>query len=120
MGISAVDARCSPCRALRTDLFVDVELLEGLEGALVAGRPFLLFPHRNAPTVRTMKKRVGRNITGRDEFLLGEALTFAIEAFSKLPIELRPSNNIDDMKRLLEELVKNPEAPRHSVLPNGG
>ena len=35
-----------------------------------------------------------------------EALTFAVEAVSKLPIELRPDSNIDDMKRLLDETAK--------------
>jgi hypothetical protein len=35
-----------------------------------------------------------------------EALTFTIEAFSGLPVEFRPDNNITDMKRLLGELVK--------------
>jgi hypothetical protein len=35
-----------------------------------------------------------------------EALTFTIEALSGLPIELRPDNNITDMKRLIEEFVK--------------
>jgi hypothetical protein len=35
-----------------------------------------------------------------------EALTFTVEALSKLHIELRPSNNIVDMMRLIDELVK--------------
>ena len=51
-----------------------------------------------------------RNITGRDEIIVAEALTFAIEVLSRLPIELRPTNNIEDMKRLLDELVKSPDA----------
>jgi hypothetical protein len=32
------------------------------------------------------------DITGRDTYLLVEALTFAVEALSGLPIELRPDN----------------------------
>ena len=33
-------------------------------------------------------------------------MTFTVEALSSLPIELRPDNNITDMKRLIEEFVK--------------
>lgn len=51
-----------------------------------------------------------RDVTGRDDFLLVEALTFTIEALSRLRVESRPENNITDMKRLLEELVMNPGA----------
>jgi len=45
-------------------------------------------------------------VTGRDTYLLVEALTFTVEALSGLPIELRPDNNVADMKRLVGELVK--------------
>jgi hypothetical protein len=37
---------------------------------------------------------------------LVEALTFKVEAVSCPPIELRPDNNVADMKRLVEEFVK--------------
>jgi hypothetical protein len=47
-----------------------------------------------------------KDITGRDNFILVQALSFTIEAFSGLPIEFRPENNIADMKRILDELVK--------------
>ena len=47
-----------------------------------------------------------KDITGRDAYIMAEALTFTIEALSGLPIELRPDNNITDMKRLIEEFVK--------------
>ena len=47
-----------------------------------------------------------KEITGRDAYIMIEALTFTIEAFSGLPVEFRPDNNIADMKRLVEELVK--------------
>jgi hypothetical protein len=46
------------------------------------------------------------DVAGRDTYILVEALTFTIEALSGLPIELRPDNNIADMKRLVEEFVK--------------
>lgn len=47
-----------------------------------------------------------KDLTGRDAYIMVEALTFAIEALSGLPIEHRPDNNIADMKRLLEDFVK--------------
>ena len=47
-----------------------------------------------------------KDITGRDAYIMVEALTFTIEALSGLPFELRPDNNITDMKRLIEEFVK--------------
>jgi len=47
-----------------------------------------------------------KDITGRDNYVLVQALSFTIEAFSGLPIEFRPDNNITDMKRILDELVK--------------
>jgi hypothetical protein len=48
------------------------------------------------------------DVTGRDTYLLVEALTFTVEAPSGLPIELRPGHNIADMKRLVEELSPGP------------
>jgi hypothetical protein len=44
-------------------------------------------------------------VTGRDAYIIVEALTFAVEALSKLPIMFRPDNNIKDMKRLIDEAV---------------
>jgi hypothetical protein len=52
----------------------------------------------------TMPER--KEITGRDAYIMVEALTFTIEALSGLPVELRPDNNITDMKRLIEDFVK--------------
>jgi hypothetical protein len=46
------------------------------------------------------------DVTGRDTYLLVEALTFTVEALGALPIEVRPDNNIGDMKRLVEKFVK--------------
>jgi len=46
-----------------------------------------------------------KDLTGRDAYVMVEALTFTIEALSGLPIEHRPDNNIVDMKRLLDDLV---------------
>ena len=47
-----------------------------------------------------------KDLTGRDAYVMVEALTFTIEALSGLPIEHRPDNNIADMKRLLDDFVK--------------
>ena len=47
-----------------------------------------------------------KNITGRDGYILVEALSFTIEALSALPLEFRPDNNITDMKRILDGLIK--------------
>jgi hypothetical protein len=46
------------------------------------------------------------DVTGRDTYIIVEALTFTVEALSGLPIEVRPDNNIADMKRLVEKFVK--------------
>jgi hypothetical protein len=47
-----------------------------------------------------------KELTGRDGYILAEALVFTIEALSALPIEFRPDNNITDMKRILDGLVR--------------
>jgi hypothetical protein len=46
-----------------------------------------------------------KEVTGRDAYIMVEALTFAVEALGKLPIEFRPDNNIADMMRLIDDLV---------------
>jgi len=46
------------------------------------------------------------DLTGRDAYIIVEALTFTIEALENLPIEHRPDNNISDMKRLVDHFVK--------------
>jgi hypothetical protein len=53
------------------------------------------------------------DVTGRDTYLLVEALTFTVEAPSGLPIELRPGHNIADMKRLVEEFSPGPNGGRN-------
>ena len=47
-----------------------------------------------------------KDLTGRDAYVIVEALTFTIEALSGLSIEHRPDNNIADMKRLVDDFVK--------------
>ena len=57
-----------------------------------------------------------KDITGRDTYILAEALAFTIEAFNGLPIEFRPDNNITDMKRILDELIKHDRGLAQSQL----
>jgi hypothetical protein len=45
-------------------------------------------------------------VTGRDDYIIVEALTFSVEALGKLPIKYRPDNSIVDMMRLIDEFVK--------------
>jgi hypothetical protein len=47
-----------------------------------------------------------KEATGRDGYILVEALAFTIEALSALPFEFRPDNNITDLKRILDGLIK--------------
>jgi hypothetical protein len=56
------------------------------------------------------------DVTGRDTYILVETLTFTVEALSGLPIELRPDNNIADMKRLVEKFVKHDSGLAQSQL----
>jgi CelD/BcsL family acetyltransferase involved in cellulose biosynthesis len=44
------------------------------------------------------------NVTGRDGYILAQALAFAIEVIDRLPEEWRPRSNRDDMLRLLEAM----------------
>jgi hypothetical protein len=43
-------------------------------------------------------------ITHRDDFIMAQALIFALEALRRLPEDQRPESNIDDMKAILAEL----------------
>jgi hypothetical protein len=45
-----------------------------------------------------------RAITHRDEFIMAQALIFALHALQRLPEDQRPESNIDDMKAILAEL----------------
>jgi hypothetical protein len=47
-----------------------------------------------------------KDLTGRDAYVIVQALTFTIEELSGLPFEHRPDNNIADMKRLVDDFVK--------------
>jgi hypothetical protein len=47
-----------------------------------------------------------KNPADRDGYILVEALTFTIEALSALPIEFRPDNSINAMKRIRDGLIR--------------
>ena len=45
-----------------------------------------------------------RAITHRAEFIMAQALIFALDALRRLPEDQRPESNIDDMEAILAEL----------------
>jgi hypothetical protein len=45
-----------------------------------------------------------RAITHRDDFIVAQALIFALDVLRRLPEHQRPGSNIDDMKAILAEL----------------
>ena len=52
-------------------------------------------------------------ITGRDEFLIAEALATALIALEQLPEVRQPTRNMADMKMLLNSLYPPPEVSLH-------
>jgi hypothetical protein len=53
------------------------------------------------------------SITGRDEFIIGEALATALIALEQLPEARQPTRNMADMKMLLNSLYAPPEVSLH-------
>ena len=53
------------------------------------------------------------SVTGRDEFIIGEALATALIALEQLPEVRQPTRNIADMKMLLNSLYSPPEVSLH-------
>ena len=53
------------------------------------------------------------SITGRDEFIIGEALATALIALEQLPEARQPTRNMADMKMLLNSLYAPPEISLH-------
>jgi hypothetical protein len=52
-------------------------------------------------------------VTGRDEFIIGEALATALIALEQLPDARQPTRNMTDMKMLLNSLCAPPEVSLH-------
>jgi hypothetical protein len=53
------------------------------------------------------------SVTGRDEFIIGEALATALIALEQLPEARQPTRNMADMKMLLNSLYPPPEVSLH-------
>jgi hypothetical protein len=53
------------------------------------------------------------SVTGRDEFIIGEALATALIALEQLPETRQPTSNMADMKMLLNSLYPPPEVSLH-------
>jgi hypothetical protein len=53
------------------------------------------------------------SVTGRDQFIIGEALATALIALEQLPETRQPTRNIADMKMLLNSLYSPPEVSLH-------
>jgi hypothetical protein len=59
------------------------------------------------------KSEILESITGRDEFIIGEALATALIALEQLPDVRQPTRNMADMKMLLNSLYPPPEVSLH-------
>jgi len=53
------------------------------------------------------------SVTGRDEFIIGEAIATALIALEQLPEARQPTRNMADMKMLLNSLYPPPEVSLH-------
>ena len=53
------------------------------------------------------------SVTGRDEFIIAEALANALVALEQLPEARQPTRNMADMKMLLNSLYSPPEVSLH-------
>jgi hypothetical protein len=53
------------------------------------------------------------SVTGREEFIIGEALATALIALEQLPKVRQPTRNMADMKMLLNSLYSPPEVSLH-------
>jgi hypothetical protein len=56
------------------------------------------------------------SVTGRDEFIIGEALATALIALEQLPEARQPTRNMADMKMLLNSLYPHAEVSLHLTI----
>jgi len=56
------------------------------------------------------------SVTGRDEFIIGEALATALIALEQLPDARQPTHNMADMKMLLNSLYPHAEVSLHLTI----
>jgi hypothetical protein len=64
-------------------------------------------------TVSNSKNASLGSVTGRDEFIIGEALATALIALEQLPEVRQPTRNMSDMKTLLNSIFPPPEVSLH-------
>jgi hypothetical protein len=106
-------------------------LTEGPQGDRTSGRvPEVIETPQDAPSLfqsgpRMAECRIGvhamsssknanlGSVTGRDEFIIGEALATALIALERLPEARQPTRNMADMKMLLNSLYAPPEVSLH-------
>ena len=55
------------------------------------------------------------NVTGRDRYIITQALAYAIAVIDRLPPDWQESSDLADMKRLLEHLVPNSAKRRIAI-----
>jgi hypothetical protein len=51
---------------------------------------------------------LNQNVTGRDIYIVIQALAYAIEAIKRLPAHLQPESNMIDMEKLLKHYLPDP------------
>jgi hypothetical protein len=56
------------------------------------------------------------SVTGRDEFIIGEALATALIALEQLPDACQPTRSMADMKMLLNSLYPHDEVTLHMTI----
>jgi hypothetical protein len=60
-----------------------------------------------AATDAGVRVETNLNVTGRDRYIITQALAYAIAVIDRLPPDWQESSDLADMKRLLEHLVPN-------------
>jgi hypothetical protein len=71
------------------------------------GRQRMNRKHQGKPKEDTMTEN---DVTGRDNFIIIEALATALAALEQLPQDRQPKSNMEDMKRLLAAYDPTPGA----------
>jgi hypothetical protein len=64
-------------------------------------------------TKATAAGAAGKDITGRDHYIVCKALAYAIEAIDRLPSEWQEGSDRDDMLQLLEAMSLHANRDRH-------
>jgi hypothetical protein len=94
--------RKNPHALSEEHVYLNAEKL-GLWSNDMQGRVEQMTTQMTTPTIQLKD-----NITGRDGFILVQALAYAIALIDALPLQHRPLTNQRDMKRLLDHMLANP------------